>query len=158
MLAYFDCFSGISGDMTLGALLDAGLSLDHLRAQLARLPVGGYTLRAEAVTDKGLRGTRVSVDLDPTVPQPQRHLADVLDIGSGESAIPVGICLNCRIGFWQSYSYGCFCLLGCRSRSREAARCNASDGKNCGEKNGTVGSSRTHRLRGLSQSPQSPRQ
>ena len=38
-LAYFDCFSGISGDMTLGALVDAGVSLDHLREQLRGLGV-----------------------------------------------------------------------------------------------------------------------
>lgn len=40
MIAYLDCFSGISGDMLLGALLDAGLSLDNLRADLtASTPV-----------------------------------------------------------------------------------------------------------------------
>ena len=39
MIAYFDCFAGISGDMTLGALLDAGLPLAELRAQLDLIPV-----------------------------------------------------------------------------------------------------------------------
>ncbi len=48
MLAYFDCFSGISGDMTLGALVDAGASLELLRSELAKLPVKGYTLSAVA--------------------------------------------------------------------------------------------------------------
>ena len=43
---YFDAFSGASGDMVLGALLHAGLSLDALRAELARLPVAGYALEA----------------------------------------------------------------------------------------------------------------
>ena len=80
MLAYFDCFSGISGDMTLGALVDAGLSVDYLKAELAKLPVGGYTLTAERVNRRGLQGTQVRVDLDPATEQPHRHLSDVLDI------------------------------------------------------------------------------
>ncbi len=43
-IAYFDCFSGCSGDMILGALLDAGLSLEDLKAGLSSLDVGGYQL------------------------------------------------------------------------------------------------------------------
>ena len=41
---YFDCFSGISGDMTIGALLDLGLDLEYLKAELQKLPVEGYEL------------------------------------------------------------------------------------------------------------------
>ena len=41
-IAYFDCFSGISGDMTLGALVDLGAPLDWLKAQLDRLGVAGF--------------------------------------------------------------------------------------------------------------------
>ncbi len=85
MIAYFDCFSGISGDMTLGALVDAGLSFDHLKAELAKLPVGGYSLAADRVTSKGLRGTLVRVDLDPAAPQPHRHLRDILSIIQGSA-------------------------------------------------------------------------
>jgi len=43
-IAYFDCFSGISGDMTLGALLDLGFPESSLREGLAALPVGGYRI------------------------------------------------------------------------------------------------------------------
>lgn len=85
LLAYFDCFSGISGDMTLGALLDAGCPFEHLRDELAKLPVGGYTLRAEKVSSKGLQGTLLHVDLDPAEPQPHRHLSDVLTIIDGST-------------------------------------------------------------------------
>ena len=42
----FDCFSGASGDMLLGALLDAGVALDDLRSGLAAIPVGGWRLEA----------------------------------------------------------------------------------------------------------------
>lgn len=77
MIAYLDCFSGISGDMLLGALLDAGLDLEALRAGLASLPLAGYTLTAERVTDHSISGTRALVKLDTTVPQEHRHLADI---------------------------------------------------------------------------------
>ena len=48
-LAYFDCFSGISGDMTLGALVDAGCDVEHLRSELGGLQVPGWELCAEKV-------------------------------------------------------------------------------------------------------------
>lgn len=77
MIAYLDCFSGISGDMLLGALLDAGLDLEALRAGLASLPVAGYTLAAEKVTDHSISGTRALVKLDTNVQQEHRHLAEI---------------------------------------------------------------------------------
>lgn len=77
MIAYVDCFSGISGDMLLGALLDAGLDLEALRAGLASLPLAGYTLAAERVTDHSISGTRALVKLDATESQEHRHLAQI---------------------------------------------------------------------------------
>ena len=47
--AYFDCFSGISGDMTLGALVDAGCPLERLRGELKGLDVPGWEISAEKV-------------------------------------------------------------------------------------------------------------
>jgi len=43
-IAYLDCFSGISGDMFIGALIDAGLPLEELRKVLQSLPLEGYSL------------------------------------------------------------------------------------------------------------------
>jgi|SRR5579885_1529918 uncharacterized protein (TIGR00299 family) protein len=81
MLAYLDCFSGISGDMLLGALLDAGLDIEALRAGLATLPLDGYTLGAETVMDHGIHGTRALVQIEPSQQQgeqhPHRHLAEI---------------------------------------------------------------------------------
>lgn len=77
MLAYLDCFSGISGDMLLGAMLDAGLDLTALWDGLATLPLAGYSISAEHVTDHGLTGTRAVVTLDDTVHHEHRRLADV---------------------------------------------------------------------------------
>jgi uncharacterized protein (TIGR00299 family) protein len=67
MIAYFDCFSGISGDMTLGALVDAGVPLSKIKDELARLPVKGYQLTARKVKRAGLRATKVDVILQATV-------------------------------------------------------------------------------------------
>ena len=78
MIAYLDCFSGISGDMLLGALLDAGLSLEDLRADLSGLPLSGYEVTAERVTRGGLSGTRVQVKADRS--HEQRNLQQILDI------------------------------------------------------------------------------
>src|SRR5579875_1053861 len=82
MIAYVDCFSGISGDMLLGALLDAGLSLDALRSGLATLPLTGYTLSAERVTDHGISGTRARVILDEGEASDHQHrrLQDIAEL------------------------------------------------------------------------------
>jgi hypothetical protein len=78
-IAYLDCFSGISGDMLLGAMLDAGLSVDALRTELQKLDVGGWSLRSEAVNRGGIAATRAHVDLAEGA-QPHRRLHDVLRI------------------------------------------------------------------------------
>ena len=87
-LAYFDCFSGISGDMTLGALVDAGFPLEVLRAELAKLDLTGYTLSSEKVRRSGISATKVHVVLDKKE-QPARHLADISRIINGSSLSPV---------------------------------------------------------------------
>ncbi|HEX5417963.1 MAG TPA: nickel pincer cofactor biosynthesis protein LarC [Chloroflexota bacterium] len=86
-IAYLDCFSGLSGDMFLGCLLDAGLSLDALREALASLPVGGYQLDAQRVTRQGISGTQFRVVLDRRE-QPHRHLAEVEAIIRGSALRP----------------------------------------------------------------------
>ncbi len=60
-LAYFDCFSGISGDMTLGALVDAGCSLELLRSDLQGLQIPGWTISSEKVWKNGMAATFVHV-------------------------------------------------------------------------------------------------
>ena len=56
-IAYFDCFSGISGDMTLGAFLDAGLSFKTLSGELAKLKVKNYRLERSKISRGGISGT-----------------------------------------------------------------------------------------------------
>lgn len=83
-LAYFDCFSGISGDMTLGALVDAGVGIDALRAELAKLNLAGYELKDEKTTRSGIAAVKVHVVIDEKS-QPSRHLADILKIINASS-------------------------------------------------------------------------
>jgi len=60
-IAYFDCFSGISGDMCLGALVDAGVPLKTMAKELKKIPVTGYELVSDKVTRSCFRGTKVDV-------------------------------------------------------------------------------------------------
>jgi uncharacterized protein (TIGR00299 family) protein len=85
-VVYFDCASGASGDMLLGALVDLGLPLDALRDSLARLPFAGFRLEANTVLRSGLRATKVDVIVDPAghtgadARHAHRGLSDILDI------------------------------------------------------------------------------
>jgi uncharacterized protein (TIGR00299 family) protein len=83
-VAYLDCFAGASGDMLLGALLDAGLSLDDLRAELGKLDLEGYELEAERKQQRGLTGTKLHVR-DTLHAYPARHLHDIYHIVDGSA-------------------------------------------------------------------------
>lgn len=61
---YFECAAGISGDMTVGALLDLGADRDYLLKQLATLPVDGYRIDIEDVAPCGIRATAFRVHLE----------------------------------------------------------------------------------------------
>jgi uncharacterized protein (TIGR00299 family) protein len=61
MICYFDCSSGISGDMILGAVVDAGISLRKLQEELSSLPISGYSLNVKSVKRAGLASKKVTV-------------------------------------------------------------------------------------------------
>jgi len=92
--AYLDCFSGVSGDMLLGALLDAGLPEAHLREVLAALPLHGFTLSVERKTVQGFAATRVTVECDShdhhSHEHEHRHLAEISSLLS-KAAIPAQV-------------------------------------------------------------------
>lgn len=76
-IAYFDCFSGVSGDMALGALLACGADEAAFRQALAGLSVPGYELKIERVTRGGLAATDVDVMLLEHEQGHGRHLSDI---------------------------------------------------------------------------------
>lgn len=76
-IAYFDCFSGVSGDMTLGALLACGADEAAFRDALAKLGVPGYNLHITRRKVEGLMATDVDVELLETDQGHGRHLSDI---------------------------------------------------------------------------------
>ena len=79
-IAWFHCFSGIAGDMALGALIDAGADFDSVREVLERLPVGGWKISAESTMRGGIAGTHVIVDApDSTVVRTYAHITGLIE-------------------------------------------------------------------------------
>ena len=76
-IAFFDCPSGISGDMTLGALADCGVELAAMQAGIDSLGYPGVKLVAEEVHRKGFRGLKVHVQHEPE--KAHRHLHHIVE-------------------------------------------------------------------------------
>jgi uncharacterized protein (TIGR00299 family) protein len=92
-LLYFDCFSGISGDMTLGALIDAGLPLGELKRALGSLAVDGYDISTKRVLRAGVSATQFVVhehQHDRDHHHPHRHLAAIFKLIDGSALSPAG--------------------------------------------------------------------
>nr|WP_211205039.1 nickel pincer cofactor biosynthesis protein LarC [Halobacteroides halobius] len=86
---YFDCLAGVSGDMTIGALLDLGVDKEVFKEELAKLDIDGYKLKIEEEQEKGITGTDFKVSLehshhhfdeDDHHHHPHRNLADIEEI------------------------------------------------------------------------------
>ena len=82
-IIYFDCFAGAGGDMILGALIDAGLSVEDLKEELSQLSLSGYEIRAEKSIKKGISGTKFHVNVSHD--HHHRSLNDILKIIDGSS-------------------------------------------------------------------------
>jgi len=79
-ILYYDCFSGISGDMNLGALLDIGVDQGYLERELGRLKLAGYKLEISRDNRKGIYGTLVNVSIDHSEHHEHRGLNDIRTI------------------------------------------------------------------------------
>jgi uncharacterized protein (TIGR00299 family) protein len=83
-IAYFDCFSGISGDMVLGALIDLGLDVAELTAELDKLNLSvPYEFEAKKVEKHGIHGTKIDIALHQE--DEARKLKDILTIIEGSA-------------------------------------------------------------------------
>ncbi len=78
-IVYFDCFAGISGDMTLGAFLDCGVSPEPLRQELEKLGLPGFHLEIEKTKKRGITGTscRVAAGREEHC---HRHFAEIQEM------------------------------------------------------------------------------
>jgi hypothetical protein len=80
VVAWFHCFSGIAGDMALGALVDLGADLDEVRTMCERIPVAGWTLEAQPVLRAGIASTKVDVKAEETsVVRTYGHIAAMVE-------------------------------------------------------------------------------
>lgn len=87
-IAYFDCPTGVSGDMLLGACLDCGVSIDEIKEGLALLHIKGYEIQEKRIIKSGLAAIQVEVLVQDNVKE--RMLSEILTIVS-KSQLPVTI-------------------------------------------------------------------
>lgn len=85
-VAYFDCFSGVSGDMVLGALVDAGAELRAIEGELRKLGMEGWSVAAEKVKRGAISATHVKVETGET--HHHRGLAAILKMIEGAGLAP----------------------------------------------------------------------
>ena len=85
-IAYLDCASGISGDMTLGALVDAGVDLAALNQGIQSLGLPNVRLAASTVKKKGFRATQITVEHEPE--HKHRHLHHITAMIDASSITP----------------------------------------------------------------------
>ncbi|MEE4214425.1 MAG: nickel pincer cofactor biosynthesis protein LarC [Bacteroidales bacterium] len=84
---YYECFSGISGDMNLGAMIDIGVDKDYLIGELRKLRLPGWEMRIEKDQRHGITGTKVTVVLKEEEKK-HRHLSDIENIFENSSLSP----------------------------------------------------------------------
>ena len=87
-IAYFDCFSGISGDMILGSLIDAGADFSQIKKELNKLNLKNFNLNTKEVQKNGITGTKFDVEVSD-----DKHSRNFKDIENliNESALDVNI-------------------------------------------------------------------
>ena len=95
---YFNCRSGVSGDMVVGSLLDLGISAEYLSAELGKTGLEGYSIDAKGVSKSGVRATKFTVVQEAV--QPSRHLPEIHRI-IDESALPLAVKDLGKEIFWQ---------------------------------------------------------
>lgn len=83
MIVYFDCFSGISGDMTLGAFIDLGVPVKWLKDALCKIPLTGFDLSVVSIFRNGIKAKSVRVDVENNVKS--MNYAEIVTLITGSS-------------------------------------------------------------------------
>ncbi len=86
--AWWNCFSGIAGDMALASLLDAGADLDMVISGLEKIPVAGWHLEATRTLRGGLAATQLRIDVDPAEEQRERRWAAIRSLIDQADGLP----------------------------------------------------------------------
>ena len=109
-ILYFDCFSGISGDMTIGALLDTGIDQDEFVNKLNRIGVDGFRIEIKKKQVKTIVGTDFNVIIDHCHDPVKRNLSDVEKIieesGLDESVIDLSKKIFKKIALAEATVHG----------------------------------------------------
>lgn len=95
-IIYYDCFSGISGDMNLGAMIDAGVNPDFLVNELKKLKLAGWEMKVEKDQRHGISGTKVTV-VQTRHEHAHRHLSDIEKIIDNSELSQIDISLSKKI-------------------------------------------------------------
>ncbi|WP_282940389.1 nickel pincer cofactor biosynthesis protein LarC [Paenibacillus sp. RC67] len=110
-IAYLDCFSGISGDMTLAALVDAGADRAYIEEELRKLEIEPFTLDWKRVNKKGISALKMDVVLDPeTAPTHHRHYSEIVkyihSAGLNERVVKLSLAIFEKIGVAEAKIHG----------------------------------------------------
>ncbi|SCW66553.1 hypothetical protein SAMN04487970_102628 [Paenibacillus tianmuensis] len=102
-ILYLDCFSGISGDMTLGALVDAGADRHYIEEELRKIQIEPFTLEWRRVNKRGISALKLDVILDPhTPPAHHRHYSEIVEmihrVGFNERVVKLSLAIFEKIG------------------------------------------------------------
>jgi len=108
-LAYFDCMSGIAGDMLLGALVDAGVDLAAIRSGVDSLGLPSCNFNCETVTKKGFRATNITVVHEPEhAHRHLHHITDMIEAADGltDSQKSLAIRIFTKLGEAEAHVHG----------------------------------------------------
>jgi uncharacterized protein (TIGR00299 family) protein len=102
-ILYFDCFSGMSGDMSLAALVDAGADVNYIENELAKIKIEPFSLSWKRVNKRGISALKMDVILDPNaLPKHHRHYSEIVEMitkaGFSPRATAISLAIFEKIG------------------------------------------------------------
>ncbi|WP_409342288.1 LarC family nickel insertion protein [Paenibacillus sp. MBLB4367] len=110
-IVYLDCFSGISGDMTLAALVDAGADRDYVESELAKIRIEPFALEWKRVNKRGISALKMDVAIEPgAAPTHHRHYTDIVKLiegaGFNDRVTALSLAIFRKIGIAEAKIHG----------------------------------------------------